>query len=414
MVFQWSGGSGKSAALNGESFMRGVIFLALMAAAASPALAQQDEDQQTIVVTGQRIRDFRDALAACLARNCPTNEDADATLALAEALFLNGEYADARTAVRASIDRNRRQARAFPEPVSDLYRANTRLARHIGLDREARNSAFEILNALEAGIPQPDHRHFTAHFEIAEVQMMSGNFAGARRELQRLVRAARAAGREDVVVIAELRGLWYELVAFPQSDAMSRLIAWSRRTEPAQRMRAVGARILLARVYRSEGQTARADALLTEIGRASAATERRRLLHAPRYQLFQQESRPGGDISLDEAINFGNTLNRVTENYEDKWIDVGFWILPNGRVSGLEILRQGATSDWSTPLMTSIRGRLYSEGAEPTYRLERYTMTAGFESATGTRIRRRSPGARVEYLDLTANAPEVPPPSSPN
>ena len=42
-------------------------------------------------------------------------------------------------------------------------------------------------------------------------------------------------------------------------------------------------------------------------------------------------------------------------------------------------------------------------------------MTAGFETATGTRIRRRGPGARAEYLDLTANEPETPTPaSSPN
>lgn len=392
--------------------MRFIMVLALLATG-SPALAQQEDDQPAIVVTGVRIQDFRDRLAQCLARHCPPNEDADATLALAEALFLNGEYPDAHRAVRASIGRNRDQARAYPEPVSDLYRANTRLARHIGLDREARSSSFEILNALEAGIPRPDHRHFTAHFEIAETQMMSGNFPGARRELARLVRAARAAGREDVVVIAELRDLWYELVAFPNSDARTRLIAWSRRAEPAERMRAIGARILLARVYRSEGETARADALLAEIGQASRTTARRRLLSAPRYQLYQQESMAGGDTSQDEAVAFGNVLNRVTENYEDKWIDVGFWILPNGHVSGLEVLRQGSASDWSQPLLTSIRGRLYSEGTEPSYRLERYTMTAGFETVTGTRVRRRGPGARVEYLDLTANAPDAPPAASP-
>lgn len=394
--------------------MRLALLVALMVA--SPALGQpqtqRDDDQATIIVTGQRIRDFRDALAHCLARHCPTNEDADATLALAEALFLNGAYADAHNTVRASIGRNRRQAGAYPEPVSDLYRANTRLARHIGLDREARTSAFEILNALQAGIPQEDHRHFTARLEIAEIQMMSGNLAGAQRELARLARVARAAGREDVAIIAELRDRWYELVAFPQGNARSELIQWSRRTEPAQRMRAIGARILLARVYRSEGDNARADALLAEIGRQSQAGARRRLLFAPRYQLYQHEvGRTDGDEAVDTAIRAGNVLNRVTENYEDKWIDVGFWILPNGHVSGLELLRNGANPDWAQPLLESIRGRLYSEGTEPTYRLERYTMTAGFEDVTGSHLRRRGPGARVEYLDLTTNAPDTPPPA---
>ena len=383
--------------------MRRLLPAALIAAS-SPLFAQQPApaEGQNVVVTGVRIRDFRDRLAACLARRCPTNEDADATLALAEALFLNGDYADARSAVRASIGRNRSQARAFPEPVSDLFRANTRLARHIGLDREARTSAFEILNALQAGIPQEDHRHFTARFEIAEVQMMSGSPTGARRELMRLVRAARAAGREDVAILAELRDQWYEIVAFPGSDARGRLIEWTRLTAPDQRMRATGARILLSRLYRQEGNAARADALLAEVGAASLASPRRRLLHAPFYQLYQYET-----------TRMGNVLNRVTENYEDKWIDIGFWILPNGHVSGLEIVRQGANADWASPLLGSVRGRLYTEGPEPIYRLERYTMTAGFETVTGTRIQRRGPGARVEYLDLTANAPEQAPEAAP-
>ena len=262
-------------------------------AASPPLFAQQPApaDGQNVVVTGVRIQDYRDRLAACLARRCPTNEDADATLALAEALFLNGDYADARSAVRASIGRNRSQARAFPEPVSDLFRANARLARHIGLDREARTSSFEILNALQAGIPQEDHRHFTARFEIAEVQMMSGNFAGARRELARLIQAARAAGRQDVVAVAELKDLWYELIAFPGSDAKARLLAMSRATEPARRMQATGAKILLSHVYRADGQHARADALLAEVGRGGSGA-RRRLLHSPAYQLGQQEVAP--------------------------------------------------------------------------------------------------------------------------
>jgi hypothetical protein len=390
-----------------------IAALAMPAAAAEVAQPPQpDEAGQTIVVTGQRIRDFRDRLAQCLARNCPTNEDVDATLALAEALFLNGRYADARTFVRDSIARNRRLAASFPEPVSDLFRANSRLARHIGLDREARTSSFEILNALEAGIPIEDHRHFTARLEIAEMQVMSANLPGARRELARLARNARAVGREDVAIIAELRDRWYELVANPGSDAMSELILWSRRTEPGERMRAIGARIILARIYRNDGQTARADALLAEIGRTYRQSEARRLISAPRYQLLQQDLTPDGDLTLREVIEFGNVRNRTTENYEDKWIDVGFWILPDGRVSGLEMLRNGASSEWAEPLLVSIRGRLYSEGNEPTYRLERYTMTGTFDTTTGSRLRRRAPGARIEFMDLTANAPETPPSAS--
>jgi len=371
----------------------------------------------TIVITAIRVQDYRDRLAACLARNCPVNEDVDASLALAEALFLNGDYGEARQAVRSSIGRNRRLASRFPEPVADLYRAQTRLARHIGLDREARTAAHNILNALQEGIPQEDHRHFTARFEIAEMQMMRADFPGARRELAQLIRAARAAGREDVATIAELRDLQYELVAFPASDARGRLLSWSQVTAPDQRMRAIGARILLARLFRDEGDSRRADSLLAEIGRATSVGGRRRLLHAPAYQLAQQEVKPPEDQDiLDPSANvyaMGRTLNRVTESYVDKWIDVGFWVLPDGHVSGLEIVRRGAAADWAAPLLASIRNRTYSAAGESTYRLERYTFTADYDQVTGTHIRARSPRGRVEYLDLTVDGEAPPPPTTP-
>jgi hypothetical protein len=399
--------------------MRLLILSAALAAASALAQAQpqgQDGDQPPpIVVTGQRVQDFRDALRACLARNCPPNEDADATLALAEALFLNGGYHEARATVQASLRRNRDEARGFPEPVSDLYRAHARLSRHLGEDQDARRSSYNILDALQEGIPQEDHRHFTARLEISEALMTSGNFNSARRELEALARAARRAGRDDVATIAELRMLWFANIAQPQGDARQRLIQMSRLTEPAQRMRATGAKLLLARIYRAEGDAPRADALLAEIGRIGASSARRRLVSAPSYQLQVQAHE--ADNNMGEALNAANVLSRMSDNFEDKWIDVGFWVLPNGQVSGLEILRQSTNADWANPLLRSIRGRVYSEGPEPSYRLERYSYTAGYERVTGTNIRRRSRAARVEYLDLTTTEAQdaaPPPPTGAN
>jgi hypothetical protein len=390
------------------------IVLACLVLTAVPAAAQSQygerytEPTQEILVTGIRVQDYRDRLAACLARNCPPDEDIDATLALAEALLLEGDYGDARTTVRASLGRNRDEARTYPEPVSDLYRAYSRLSRHLGDDRAALQSTHGILDALQEGLPQEDHRHFTARLELAEMQMMSGRYSAAKRELERLIRRARGAGREDVAVMAELRGLMYDHIAVPHGPARARLIEMSRWTDPGRRLQSVGARVLLARIYRSEGDGERADALLAEIGRGSST--QRRLLHSPPYQLLRQEV--GGVLDQDAgtATLFGNVRNRVSENYEGKWIDVGFWVARDGRVSELEVLRTGGDTLWAQPLLESIRGRIYSTAEEPTYRLERYTYTAAWQQATGTRIRERSPAARVEYLDLTVDNPAPPPP----
>ena len=398
--------------------MRASLAVLLMLWAA-PAAAGQNaqpyeryvEPTEPIVVTGIRIQDYRDRLAACLARQCPPNEDIDASLALAEALFLNGDYENGRIVVQNSLHRNRNQARGYPEPVSDLYRAHSRLSRHLGFDRDALRSTHGILGALREGIPQEDYRHFTARFELADMEMAMGRINAARRELDRLASLARAAGREDVAIRAELRKLWFNHLADPRGPARARLIELSRLTDPARRYESIGARILLARIYRANHEDARADALLAEIGRGTSAA--RRLLFSPRYQLLQRDVSQGiSDEDLGDAIAFGNTLNRVTENYEDKWIDVGFWVLPDGRVDGLEVLRAGASDGWADPLLESIRGRRYSTGEEPTYRLERYTFTAALETTTGSRIPRHGPAARVEYLDLTVSNP-APPPSSP-
>ncbi len=389
------------------------LALAPLALLSTPAIAQRapDDPNQAIIVTGNRLQDYRDRLAACLARHCPVNEDVDATAALAEALFLQGDYREARSFVRASLSRNHDRAREFPEPVSDLYRIQARLARNIGLDREARLSSFDILNALQAGIPQEDYRHFTARFEIAENQMMSGNFEGARRELRRLIDAARAAGREDVATIAELRDMQYELIAVPASDARGELTRWSRLTDPAQRLRSIGARLVLASDYRAQGEAARADALLAEIGRDNRGGAQRRLLHSPQYALMQQGPKLPDLTDIAEAIRFGRTINRLSDNFENAWVDIGFWILPDGHVTGAEILRRGANATWAGPFLGAIRGRVYAAGPEPTYRIERYVYTAAYDNTSGSRMGVRSPYGRIEYFDLTNGAPPPPPPS---
>ena len=401
--------------------MRHALPFALFAAAsaASAFAAHQEPVEPTIVVTGQRIQDFRDRLVQCLARFCPTNEDADASLALAEALMLSGDYREGRNVVQASLRRNGGNARNFPEPVSDLYRAHSRLSRHLGFVDDTRRSSYGTLRALREGLPNEDHRHFTARLELADNLILSGNIGAARRELERLAEVARAAGRADVVTLAELRGLWFDYIAArngeggnPPAETKARLTRLSRLSDPAERMRAVGARILLARIHRIEGDVERSEALLAELGRSDAGGAVRRLLYSPPYQLAMQQIEPiSGAASFAELIRYSSGRGQTPDNFENAWIDVGFWVLPNGEVSGLEVLRQGANRDWAEPLLRSIRGRRYTQSAEASYRLERYSYTSDYERTLRSHIPQRSRRARDEYRDLTTGeAPAAPPP----
>ena len=358
---------------------------------------QSDQSPPPIVVTGIRLQDYRDRLDACLARNCPTDQDVDATLAYAEALFIEGDYAEARSQIRASLDRNRRHAAAYPEPVADLHRSNGRVARHMGRDREALRSTWSILETLQQGIAQEDYRHFGARLEIAQMQMAMGNLRGARSQLETLAERARSAGRSDVATLAELRMLWIAYLQDPQGPARGRLIEHSRSTDPRQRMLATGARLLLARMYRDEAQTERADAILAELARN--AGPRRSLIHSPPFQLATY------DPSAGPETRAGSVTSRISDVADGQWIDVGFWVDGDGRVSGVETVRRSGNASWAEPLLRSISGRRYSASADggPSYRLERYTYTSDLEMQTGSRMMRRSPRARVEFLDLTAD-----------
>lgn len=229
------------------------------------------------------------------------------------------------------------------------------------------------------------------------MMMIAGRLPAAREQLETLAAHARAAGREDVAMLAELRATWLSYLLAPGGEARSRLTAMARDADPAHRMLATGAKILLARIYRDQGDRARSDALIAEVAHANPL--RRTLLFNPPYVLASRETVGEGGSA--------NVNTRISDNFEGQWIDVGFWVGADGRVQDLEIVRHRGTPDWADPLLRSIRGRIYSPSADgsASYRLERYTYTAPLMQVTGTRLLQRSPAARVEYYDLSTGEP---------
>jgi hypothetical protein len=81
----------------------------------------------------------------------------------------------------------------------------------------------------------------------------------------------------------------------------------------------------------------------------------------------------------------------------------------NGLVSDTEVLRSSGNSQWAKLVTDSVKSRIYAplkskgEAASPGfYMIERYTYTARYlDEVTGTRIRQRSPVARIERIDIT-------------
>jgi hypothetical protein len=384
-----------------EKAMSAALLPILLALAVPPPAAAP-----VIVVTGRA--DAKQALEECLARHCPPNEDIDATLAVAEQQFVAGDYHGARTTLLRSLKRNRGEARRYPVPVSDLHRANALVADHLGLERDYYLSTLGILASLKAGIPVQDYRHFGARMEIGAMMTRIGNSDGAAIVYADLAKDARKAGREDVAALAELKRAWLDYGRSPMPATRRRIEAIAGSADPAGRRAAMIAKLYLAVIARREGREAEAEALIAYVGAQNGAAPT--LLYAPPYELAVREIESSANPAQD-SLDLLGAYKRTSDSFEKKWIDVGFWVQPDGRVGDVEVLRSdGGSGDWARPLLQSIAGRLYSKTASqaPFYRVERYTYTAGYEAQLGSRIERRSTKARVEYLDLTA-APAPPP-----
>lgn len=371
------------------------LAIALLAAATAPTPPQQPEQpSQTIIVTGQSLKDTERALAECLARHCPPDQDIQATLAHAENLFVAGRYADAWRATHASIGRNGGHAKEYPVPVSDLYRADGRIALHLGEREPYESATLAMKRALAAGLPRNDVRLLGADMEVAAMYTSVRDLDEASRAYKAVEREAHATGRDDIAGAARVRQAWLLNIAgldWLARQELKRIAADGREAEANR----ASARALIASLDREKSKAAGGEAI------AAAA----RTVAGPNPVLLYQPQLDLPQVAINEA---GSTLRLMaTENFDDRWIDVGFRVTPEGKVAELEILRSHGPVDWTPPLVKAIAGRLYSRVANPegTYRVERYTYTSFWMDMTGSRLRRRSPNARIEYLDLTADSP---------
>lgn len=378
------------------------IFSAIAAAQAPSATPSRPRE---ILVIGRRPADTELALRACLERKCPPVEDINASLAHAENLLLSGDYRGARSVLRGSIGRNKDEARRHPEPLSDLYRANAMVANHLGFDRDYWNSTHNIYRTLKAGIPGRDHRHLQAKMEIAAMTAKVKGIDRSERAYREAAREAREAGRPDIAGMADVRAA---MMIYRQSPGSGKAALKQLIRSASDPFLITFAKLFYAQALRLEGKGDEADRLVLE---ALPANPKPILIYAPPYVLAEQELQglqkaPSGGADLASA----NVLRRPSRGFERMWIDVTFFVQPDGTVSDLEVVRSEKDMFWAKPLLKSIKGRRYSPftGNLPVPRLERYTYTAGYERLTGTLLAARSPKARIEYLDLTPRASDKP------
>jgi tetratricopeptide (TPR) repeat protein len=405
-----------------------IIALASALLASYPSVAPPSK--QDIVVVGHATDNARANLAACLARHCPPNEDIDASLGLAEAQLLAGKYREARFTLLDSLGRNKREADAYPIPVSDLYRANGRVAAHLGYDEDFYRSTWGIYRTLKHGLPDAKDQQYSAMMEVAEMMGKTRGHERARIYYDSIAQHAREDGRPDIAALAQLRMILRHMPPYLRENLVKK-IAYS--TDPATKAAQLEGKLALARIAYEKHQIAKGDTIIGEL--AAYDIKKPVLVYAPAWELGSGSYDLGsesqvGSVGSGQAISVaggdarggtptaGSTLaaaaasaapgafstSRMGLNVEDMWADVGFRIMPDGKVADVEVLRHHGNLGWAKPLIASIGGRRYTPakaGSAESYRKERYTYTSALEPGAGTKMAQHSPQPRVEYFDLS-------------
>ena len=380
----------------------------LLSAGVNSQATANDEAPREIVVTARSLKDTESDLKACLARKCPPDQDIKASLAHAENQFVEGNYRDARSTLAGALGRNRKHKGQYPIEVSDLLRANGNVAAHLGEANVYRLSVLDMRDTLKGALKPNDYRVFGAEIEVADSRMKLGYLDEASDKYLEVEKRALSVGLPQVAAIARLRDLSLrvqraetEKTAFRKKEALDGIDAFLNAPPGGSEDIKIAAEILKSRLDRASGNSETADKLIARYA-SLGGTNRPVLLYSTPIKMNEAQAA--------RAMAGGSDLNRIgTQVVENRWVDVGFWIGVDGKVDEPEILRNKGDTDWADVVLKAIKTRIYAplkmEGDDASlgvYAIERYSLTAQYENdVTGTRIRQRSPIARIERTDLT-------------
>lgn len=381
----------------------------LLSGSAAVAAVAAESSNREIVVIGQSLKDTEKALADCIARSCPPDEEIRAALAHAENQFVTGEYRDAKSTLNKTASRNRKYGEKYPIEVSDLFRASSRIAEHLGEGKQFQLSVLDMRDTLKSALPADDARVMVAQIEVGDSRAKLGYPDEALRIYKDVEEKANNAKFPRVAAFARLRGLLLNYgrgekgqYAAMTQKAREGLAEMARNPVAGAEDMSLVAEVALARIERKEGKGESTEAIIRRFAQ-SGGTDRPILLSAESIKLPENPR-----MDTDKSVG-GNVLAYTAANFEDRWLDVGFWVNANGLVSDVEILRSEGNIDWAKLIADSIKSRIYAplkasekDSSPAFYMVERYTYTARYmDETTGTRIARRSPQPRIERIDIT-------------
>lgn len=372
------------------------VALLLATVPSGPAHVQKTESPGEIVVVGTRSRD---AYAACLARACPPKEEVEAAMLAAVETFRAGEYEKAKTTLRTSVSRNRRHTAQMPATMADLYATLADVAEHEGDDGLFRTATLESVAVLRRhlGPQHPTTVHATSR--IGDMLTRLGHAEGAERAYLAAAEDATRSGNLRLAGELAIRRAW---VTFSTGDfraARRQLDQIAERHAEDMRLRGMVG-VMRARILIAEGKDAEAEAAIAALPSSGGAQPS--LIFSPEYESFDTARLV--PMGLTGEFRVDATDGMVDAGSEIRWVDIGFWIRPDGTTEDVAVLRSSKGTDWAAPLIRQVTKRRYGR-SDPAgagfYRVERFTSRPSYNVPTGSRLARRIGTPTLHSIDLS-------------
>ncbi|MGA1799622.1 hypothetical protein VH567_12690 [Sphingomonas sp. 4RDLI-65] len=363
-----------------------------------------------IIVTGKRLLE---AQAICIRSGCTPLRDAQVSIALAEAQFRQGRYLVSRRTLSDAVARNRDAAATDPKPVAALYEALATVALHEGDQDVYRRAVAGRVHTLRDNLPAQDPLVVAATPALGDMWIKLGNYPQAIASYRTAERAATAAGQDGAAMLAAIKQVWLTLAIGQPSRARRMLAEIETRPIAQDPGMQVLVRVMRFRLDVRDADDAEMAKLVDALGQTQAAKPV--LLWAPDFP------RDAVEAANAESRKFGRTDVIRTGSAEvaaNQWVDVGFWVRPDGRTAEVEILRGSRSALWTRPMLAQIEARRYAQSAAGSdgasdgpsdggaaaggvYRVERITKRSAYTTPVGSLIRRRVSADGFETLDLT-------------
>lgn len=376
-----------------------MLALLLLLQAASP----------DIVVTGQRLVEEQ---AKCARGECTPLRDAQATIALAEQQFRTGEYVHAKGLLAGAISRNKDKGAEAPRAVAAIYEAMATVSLHEGDQDDYRRAVAGQVKTLRDNLPADDVAVQTAATALGDMWIKLGHYRQAAATFRGIEEQALAEGQAYPAMMAGMKRVWLAGALGKMRDARAMLDALERRPVAQEPGFRTALRVVRLRLAVRAGDEAE---IIRLAGAISADKDTPPIL-------IWQPPYPGDAIAEanNNAWAFGGfdvLPVRSSDVASIQWVDVGFWVRPDGHIEEAEILQGSRSPAWAPAILKQVEGRRYvanaklgEEDAPGSYRIERVTRKNRYETPLGSNIRRRVSAAGFEVLDLTASEAATPSP----